>query len=126
MKTIDRGRLRSLMEREVERYVAARPKCRALSERAKRSLVGGVPMQWMVEWPGPFPLFAAEARGAEITDVDGHTYVDMCLGDTGSMFGHSPAVVADAVAEQMRRGVTLMVPSSTGVPRRRGALSGVG
>ncbi len=29
-------------------------------------------MNWMNRWPGPFPLFVASARGARLTDVDGH------------------------------------------------------
>ena len=47
-------------------------------------------MHWMADWPTPFPLFVAEAKGAHFKDVDGHAYVDFCLGDTGAMFGHAP------------------------------------
>ena len=47
-------------------------------------------MPWMIRWPGGFPVFAAEAHGARFTDVDGHEYVDFCLGDTAAMTGHSP------------------------------------
>ena len=52
-------------------------------------------MHWMVEWAGAFPVFVAEASGARFTDVDGHEYVDLCLGDTGAMTGHAPAATAD-------------------------------
>ena len=45
-------------------------------------------MPWMTEWAGPFPIFAAEASGAHLTDVDGNEYADFCLGDTGAMTGH--------------------------------------
>ncbi len=74
-------------------------------------MIGGVPMNWMIEWPGPYPIFMKEARGATITDVDGHRYVDFCLGDTGAMFGHSPAATVAAAARQLRRGITTMMPS---------------
>ena len=67
-------------------------------------LVGGVPMNWMARWPGRFPVFAERAEGAHISDVDGNTYVDLCLGDTGAMFGHAPAAVARAIADQSQRG----------------------
>ena len=72
---------------------------------------GGVPMSWMVKWPGPFPVFVAEAAGAHFTDVDGHDYVDLCLGDTGAMAGHSPQPVARAIAIQAERGATAMLPT---------------
>jgi glutamate-1-semialdehyde 2,1-aminomutase len=68
----DRGRLSSLLERESEAFAAARPKSLALFERAGDSLLGGVPMPWMMLWAGGFPVFAREASGARIVDVDGH------------------------------------------------------
>ncbi len=111
MPSVDRLRLKALMEREEKRFVAARPKSKALSKRAARSLLGGVPMNWMKKWPGAFPVFVKEAQGAHFTDVDGHDYVDFCLGDTGAMTGHSPQAVGEAVRRQMRRGITLMLPS---------------
>src|SRR5690606_17656102 len=42
---------------------------------------------------------------------DGNTYRDFCLGDTGAMFGHSPAPVAETLARQGARGLTTMLPS---------------
>lgn len=51
------------------------------------------------------------AKGAHFTDVDGRDYVDLCLGDTGAMTGHSPGVVAEAVAHRVREGITLMLPT---------------
>ena len=57
----DRGRLSALLAREAEAFAAARPRSRALFERAGGSLLGGVPMPWMMRWAGGFPVFAAEA-----------------------------------------------------------------
>ena len=68
-------------------------------------------MHWMVRWAGGFPVFAAEASGARFTDVDGIEYVDLCLGDTGAMTGHSPEPVVRAIAGQAARGITLMLPN---------------
>jgi len=104
-------RLSELMEQERARFRHEHPRSLALTERAKRSLLGGVPMHWMVRWAGGFPVFAADAEGARLRDVDGHEYVDFCLGDTGAMTGHSPEPAVRAVAEQARRGITLMLPS---------------
>src|SRR5881628_3726576 len=99
------------MNRELARFRAEHPRSHALAERAKRTLLGGVPMHWMVRWPGGFPVFAAEAEGARFRDVDGHEYVDFCLGDTGAMTGHAPPAAVRALAEQAPRGMTLMLPS---------------
>jgi glutamate-1-semialdehyde 2,1-aminomutase len=71
----------------------------------------GVPMHWMRDWPMPFPLLVAEAGGATLRDVDGNEYADFCLGDTGSMFGHSPPAVAEAIARQASCGLTYMLPT---------------
>ena len=103
--------LDALLERELARFEGSHPRSRALAADARRSLLGGVPMHWMVRWPGGFPVFATEAAGARFLDVDGNEYVDFCLGDTGAMAGHSPAPTVRAVAEQAARGITLMVPS---------------
>jgi glutamate-1-semialdehyde 2,1-aminomutase len=68
-------------------------------------------MHWMRDWPMPFPIVVERAKGATITDIDGNQLDDFCLGDTGSMFGHSPVVVSKAVRRQAKRGLTYMLPS---------------
>jgi glutamate-1-semialdehyde 2,1-aminomutase len=105
------GRAAVLLDRELERFEREHPRSAELAQRARSSLLAGVPMHWMVRWPGGFPVFASEASGARFRDVDGIEYVDFCLGDTGAMTGHSPEPVVRAVAEQAARGITLMVPS---------------
>ena len=103
--------LEQLLAEELARFEREHPRSRALAEQAKANLLAGVPMHWMVRWPGGFPVFAVEAHGARFRDADGLEYVDFCLGDTGAMAGHSPAPTVRAVAEQARRGITLMLPS---------------
>jgi glutamate-1-semialdehyde 2,1-aminomutase len=115
MKSIDRTRLQSLMQREQKKFVDERPKSKALFERARKSLLAGVPMNWMVKWAGAFPPFVREAQGAHFFDVDGHRYTDFCLGDTGAMTGHSPFATVKAAEEQMRRGITLMLPAEDAI-----------
>jgi glutamate-1-semialdehyde 2,1-aminomutase len=115
MKTIDHTRLGALMQREQQRFIHDHPKSNSLFERAGKSLLGGVPMNWMAKWAGAFPPFVREAHGAHFYDVDGHRYVDLCLGDTGAMSGHSPSVTVRAMEEQARRGITLMLPSEDAI-----------
>ncbi|HEY8466531.1 MAG TPA: aspartate aminotransferase family protein [Solirubrobacterales bacterium] len=109
--TIDRDRLAVLLERELERFELEHPRSRELHERALRSLFGGVPMPWMMRWAGGFPVYCERASGARITDVDGRSYIDFALGDTGAMPGHGPAPVREAVAAQLERGITTMLPT---------------
>jgi len=113
--TVDRTRLRELMDRELARFEADHPKSRELFERSKKNLLAGVPMPWMTEWAGSFPVFVSEAQGARFTDVDGREYVDLCLGDTGGMTGHSPKESVAAIAEQAAKGITLMLPTEDSI-----------
>jgi glutamate-1-semialdehyde 2,1-aminomutase len=115
MRKIDRTLLQSLMVREQKKFVDERPKSKALFERARKSLLAGVPMNWMVKWAGAFPPFVREAQGAQFFDVDGHRYADFCLGDTGAMMGHSPSATVKAVEDQARRGITLMLPGDDAI-----------
>ncbi|WP_058616434.1 transaminase [Tepidimonas taiwanensis] len=103
--------LAALQARERERFLAAHPTSRALAERCAAHYLYGVPLHWMRDWPNPVTLFVHAAQGAQLTCVDGHAYVDFCLGDTGAMFGHSPAPVAQAVAAQAAQGLTCMLPA---------------
>ncbi|NDV13193.1 aspartate aminotransferase family protein [Crenobacter caeni] len=100
-----------LRERERSAFAAARPRSRSLSADAAEHLMFGVPLHWMDDWSTPFTLYVAAAQGASIRDVDGFSYTDFCLGDTGAMFGHAPAPVARAIAAQCQRGFTTMLPS---------------
>jgi len=103
------------MQREQKRFVDDNPKSKSLFERARKSLLGGVPMNWMAKWAGAFPPFVREAQGAHFFDVDGHRYIDFCLGDTGAMTGHSPSSTVKAIEQQSRRGITLMLPSEDAI-----------
>ncbi|MGH8433542.1 MAG: aspartate aminotransferase family protein [Pseudomonas sp.] len=112
---ISESAVETLAARERDRFLEQNPKSIALAERARHSLFGGVPMHWMSDWSTPSPLFVSRAQGARFYDVDGHEYVDFCLGDTGSMFGHSPAPIARALAEQGGNGLTTMLPGEDAV-----------
>ncbi len=103
--------LAELHAREEARFAETHPRSRALAEQARETMFEGVPMPWMQKWPGGFPVFVREARGAHFVDVDGIEYVDFCLGDTGAMTGHAPEPTVRAIAEQAARGITSMLPS---------------
>jgi glutamate-1-semialdehyde 2,1-aminomutase len=113
--TVDRARLARLIAEEKARFVETHPRSKAAFERARGPLLGGVPMNWMDRWVGGFPVVLDHAEGASATDIDGHTYVDFCLGDTGAMAGHAPEATVQAVARQVARGITAMLPSEDSI-----------
>jgi glutamate-1-semialdehyde 2,1-aminomutase len=109
--TINRAKAQILLEQEQAHFKQTHPKSSELFQRAKGSLLAGVPMHWMTRWPGGFPIFVSEAKGATFKDVDGHNYIDLCLGDTGAMTGHAPDAVQPAILEQLSKGITTMLPN---------------
>jgi glutamate-1-semialdehyde aminotransferase len=112
VRTIDRTRLATLMERERQMFRDLHRRSGELASDAKASLLFGVPMNWMTRWPGDYPVFVDRAEGARFWDVDGNAFVDFCLGDTGGMAGHAPTVSVEAIASQAAKGITLMLPTA--------------
>lgn len=105
------ARIAGLRRIESAKFLLARPKSARAFGDGLPGYLGGVPMLWMQDWPTPFPIMVESAKGATIVDIDGNRLADFCLGDTGSMFGHSPPPVARAIRRQSARGLTYMLPS---------------
>ena len=103
----------ALRERELTRFVNANPKSKHYFERSN-GWFQRVPFHWMLDWPSPFPIVAASATGATLTSLDGQAFDDFCLGDTASMFGHSPPALASALTEQAGKGLSYMLPTIEG------------
>ena len=112
---IDREHLSKLMARERERFRTLHPRSAELAEKARTHMPDGVPMSWMAKGPGGFPIFVSSAKGAHFRDVDGIDYIDLCLGDTGSMTGHSPEPTIAAIHKQIDKGITMMLPSEDAI-----------
>jgi len=110
--SIDRARLQALTERERTAFADRHPRSAAAYARADH-LFGRVPMTWMNKSAAGYPVYLDRARGARLTDIDGHEYVDFCLGDTAAMAGHSPAPVVAAVTRRLADlgGASTMVPT---------------
>jgi glutamate-1-semialdehyde 2,1-aminomutase len=108
-------RIAAVFAAEREGYVALHPRSLALAGAGIAGFYQGVPMHWMRDWSMPFPFLVESARGAVLRDVEGNEYADFCLGDTGSMFGHSPAPVVEAISRQAGRGLTYMLPTQDAI-----------
>ena len=105
-ETIDR-----LIDAEQSRFAGAHTRSAAAWARGREHFLYGGPSHWMRRWAGGFPVYVDEARGCHVRDIDGHDYVDFCLGDTGGMCGHAPEAVTRAAVKQLQRGTTHMMPT---------------
>src|ERR671916_1348878 len=84
-----------------------------LYRRARRVLPGGVnsPVRAM-RAIGRDPLFVAGASGAELTDVDGTTYVDYVCSWGPLIHGHAHPHVLGAVQQAAEQGTTFGAPTA--------------
>jgi glutamate-1-semialdehyde 2,1-aminomutase len=109
---LDWPRAQRFLASEREAFTQRNPRSARLAHQAEQHLLFGVPLHWMTDWGTPFALHVEKATGAQVVDVDGHVLIDFCLGDTGAMFGHSPAPVAAAITAQATRGYTTMLATA--------------
>ena len=77
-------------------------KSKALYERSKRSLAGGVSSQIRIG-EQPIPLFFERGKGSKLFDVDGNEYIDYQMANGPAFFGHSPDFLLEAVIREMQR-----------------------
>ena len=88
-----------------DRFLAARPKTQALHEEAKAVMPGGNTRT--VLFTAPVPIRIARAEGAVITDVDGHSYVDLLGEYSAGLYGHSHPRIIKAVNDALAMGINL-------------------
>ncbi len=115
LTAIDAERARALHEAEDARFASERPASMALLERGRASMPRGVPMSWMDDLYEHSPLWVSHGSGAYLTDVDGHSYLDMYIADMSGFCGHAPAPVVEAVARRMERGNQFLLPSEDAI-----------
>ena len=113
--TVPETAITAMLAREEALFTQRNPVSKRLSDGAAKNWLKGVPMHWMVDWGTPFPLFVAKAQGVDVTDADGNSYLDFCLGDTGAMFGHSPPAIVETLRREAANGFTTMMPSPDAV-----------
>ena len=78
-------------------FTAKRPKTHAMHERAAAVMPGGNTRT--VLFTVPFPLRVEKGEGATITDIDGHSYLDLLGEYSAGIYGHShPRIIAAAKA----------------------------
>ncbi len=91
------------------RYVAARPRSRAIFEQNLKAMPGGNTRT--VLFYLPFPAVIAQAHGARLVDVDGHEYVDWLGEYSAGLYGHDHPVIVEAIREALGAGIALGGPN---------------
>jgi glutamate-1-semialdehyde 2,1-aminomutase len=91
------------------RYAAANPESLRLHEERARFMPGGN-TRTTIHQP-PFPLTIVRGEGARLIDADGHEYLDFLGEYTAGLFGHSNAVIVDAIRNALADGFVLGAPN---------------
>lgn len=91
-----------------KRYAAANPLSDAAEKDALQYLPGGNTRS--VLHFEPFPLTMVSGDGAELTDLDGHRYVDFVGEYSAGLFGHSDPRIKVAIDEALDSGIAMGAP----------------
>lgn len=116
---VDPQRVASLLAAEWERFTATTPASGAHNRQASASLPLGVTSSFQ-HWD-PYPISIRSARGAWLTDVDGHRLLDLSMGFGAMLVGHLNPVVVEYVTRALQETGTLFVtpsPTATEVAER--------
>ena len=92
------------------RYASANPLSQAADTKAQRYLPGGNTRT--VLHYDPFPLTMVAGEGAEVTDLDGHRYVDFVGEYSAALFGHTNEVIKSAICKALDTGIAMGAPTS--------------
>ena len=110
---IDRSRIRELADREGAGLNERTARSRAMWERARRTLVGGVASSYQLR--EPWPIYLDHGEGEKVWDVDGNEYVDFHNGFGSMTQGHAHPAITAAVAERAALGTHFAAPTEDGV-----------
>jgi len=110
---IDRTRIRELTEREGTKLDERTGGSRAMYERARRSLSGGVASSYQVR--EPWPIYLTHGEGQRVWDVDGSEYLDFHNGFGSMTQGHAHPVITRAIAERAALGTHFAAATEDGI-----------
>jgi glutamate-1-semialdehyde 2,1-aminomutase len=112
-RTLDRERIRDLTQRE-ERVLNERTtNSRAMYERARKALAGGVASSYQLR--DPWPIYLERGEGARVWDVDGNEMLDFHNGFGSMTQGHAHPAIVRAVEERVRLGTHFAAPTEDAV-----------
>ncbi|RLA26658.1 MAG: aspartate aminotransferase family protein [Gammaproteobacteria bacterium] len=92
------------------RYTSLNPQSQTAAKDAERYMPGGNTRA--VLHYDPFPLTMTAGQGAELTDLDGHRYVDFVGEFSAGLFGHSDEIIKEAVIDALSKGIVMGSPTA--------------
>src|SRR5690348_10983780 len=110
---LDRARIAELTEREQRRLDDSTPASRAMFERARRALAGGVASAYRSR--EPWPIYLERGVGSKVWDVDGAERIDFHNGFGSMPQGHAHPAITRAVTERMELGTHFAAPTEDAV-----------
>ena len=111
--TIDSTKLAKLIETEEAIFNDRHHKSREMTERARKSLAGGVASSWQAT--DPHPIYLAEGDGSKVVDLDGNEYVDFHNGYGAMAVGHAHPKIVAAVSDRVGRGTHFAQPTEESI-----------
>jgi glutamate-1-semialdehyde 2,1-aminomutase len=108
-ETIDRARVRELIDRERATLLAATAGSQAYFDRACAVMPRGVPSSFQAA--DPRPIYLSHGEGSHVWDVDGNEYLDFHNGFGVMCVGHAHPAIVRAVAERAARGSHFAAPT---------------
>ena len=92
-------------------YIARTTKSASAAKRAQEIIPGGVGSA--IQYWAPYPVYIADSAGSKVWDLDGNEYIDYCMCYAAMVSGHGNPVIADAIAEQARKGCLYGLPGES-------------
>jgi glutamate-1-semialdehyde 2,1-aminomutase len=105
---LDRGRIQRLTDKEEDRLNEHTGWSSQMYERARKSMVNGVPSSYQVR--DPWPIYLAEGKGSKVWDVDGNEMIDFHNGFGSMVQGHAHPAIVKAVQERVAKGTHFAAP----------------
>jgi glutamate-1-semialdehyde 2,1-aminomutase len=112
-RTLDRERIRDLTQREERALNERTTNSRAMYERARKALAGGVASSYQLR--DPWPIYLERGEGARVWDVDGNEMLDFHNGFGSMTQGHAHPAIVRAVEERVRLGTHFAAPTEDAV-----------
>ena len=110
---LDRARIAELTEREQRLLNERTGGSRALYERARRALAGGVASAYQAR--DPWPIYLERGSGSRVWDVDGTEMIDFHNGFGSMPQGHAHPAITRAVRERLELGTHFAAPTEDAV-----------
>jgi len=93
-----------------QRYVDKNPASQAADAEAARAMPGGNTRSTL--FFTPFPLTMTGGAGCRMTDLDGHSYVDLLGEYTAGLYGHNHPIIRQAIDAALDNGWNLGAPGA--------------